>query len=232
MNRLVLAFLLALAACAPPPRPPDRAQDRLRDELAIVTALSVQETSTLRVGQWALYSVQTEGSHARLPTRIAVVAAVPSGGFWIENRTMAGEDTVVYKLLIDKSCKPVELWVANLSSKSTPAKIFPGMDASGRPVEVPKPPLADPQMKVEVVREKVDLGMGKIYDCAKLTSRSTYPDGRHTELVTWCSPDVPFTVIHEGKSCGGVVKRRYGRHTLLLSAQGTDAMEELPLPKK
>ena len=72
MNRLVLACLLALAACAPPPKAPDREQGRLRDELAIVTALSVQETSTLRVGQWALYSVQTEGSHARLPTRIEI----------------------------------------------------------------------------------------------------------------------------------------------------------------
>jgi hypothetical protein len=231
MNRLVLPCLLALAACAPPPKPPDREQSRLREELAVVAALKVQDVSHLRVGQWALYTVRTEGSHSPLATRIAAVASDPSGRFWIENRTQAGDETVVYKLLIDKSGTPVELWVGNLTRRSEPAKVFPGVDASGRPIDAPKPG-ADPQMKVEVAREKVDLGMGKVFNCARLTSRSAYPDGRHTEFVTWCSPDVPFPVVHEGKSYGGVVKRTYARHTLQLSAQGIDAMEELPLPRK
>ena len=235
--RVPAFLLLALTACQPPAKRPTSDESKVEDfERAVVMAVGVQETTQLKAGQWVLYSVRTEGSTASFSTRIAVVAA-EGGNFWIENRTVApgpqgsGKHTVISKFQIDASAKPLQLWVAELPTPR-PTKVFPGKDARGNPIEPPKPSAPDPRIKVDIARELVTLSPSKQFDCTRLTSKVVYPDGKETKLVTWCSKDVPFSAVHEGKLYGGVVRRTYGRHTLELVAMGTDAVPELMLPEK
>ena len=235
MKPLAAVLLLALASCAPAARRADPG-DREAQELAIVMALAVQETTQLKVGQWALYSVRTAGSTTTLSTRLAIVAA-EGGLFWVENRSLLPSSggtrprTMISKYQIDASARPLQLWMGELGTK-TPTKVFPGKDAYGNPIEPPKPQAPGPRAKVDVTNERITLTSGRSYDCTRLTSKVTYPDGRETTLVTWSSPEVPYSIVFEGKSYGGVVRRTYGTHTLELAAMGTDAVAELVIPEK
>jgi hypothetical protein len=222
--------LLALGACQPPQKRGDAEAVRAQ-ELAVVMSLSVQEVSQLKTGQWVLYTVRTAGSPTPLSTRIAVVAA-EGDRFWIENRSDQESGRIISKIQVDKTGRLLQLWVGEFGTNH-PAKVYPGKDASGNPMEPPKTHYPDAKSKVEITKERITISTtGKAYDCTRLTSMATYPDGRETTLVTWCSPEVPFGVAYEGKSYGGVVRRTYGRHTMELTARGTDALPELALPEK
>jgi len=229
MKRRVPASLLvlALAACTPPAKR-TTSDDLKSQELAIAMAVGVQETTQLKVGQWALYSVRTEGSTASLSTRIAVVAA-DSGTFWIENRTLAPvgaggrQQIMVSKYQIDGAAKPLQLWVGEPGT-TTPTKV---------PIGPPKDSAPLPSSKVEIATERIKIAAtDKTFDCTRISSKATYPGGRETTLVTWCCKDVPFSAVHEGKLYGGVVRRTYAGHTLELAATGTDAVPELAIPEK
>ena len=235
MKRVVLLLAAALASCTPPQKaPPTDAQTD--HELGIVMALGVQETSQLKVGQWALYSVRTAGSTDLLSTRLAVVAQ-DADTYWIENRTRAPSSpggpqrTMITKYLIDASAKPVQLWVGEPGT-SRPTKVYPGKDATGKPIEPAKPADTVPQAKVDISAETITVTSGKPYECTRLTSKVTYPGGKETTLVTWCNKDIPFPTVYLGKSYGGVVRRTYGKHTLELELKGTDAVPELTIPEK
>jgi hypothetical protein len=228
MNKILAAAFVALSlfgCSSPPARGPK--DDPTAQEMAIVMAVGVQETSQLKVGQWALYSVRSTGATSTASTRLAVVGA-EGGNFWIENRTTApGETgrprTLVWKYLIDSTGKPLKVWVA---------------EPPGKPAEVPMsahrtPAPPDPRSNVDIAKERVTISTtGKVFECTRLTSKTTYPDGRATTLTTWCSEDVPFSAVHDGKSYGGVVRRTYGPHTLELTAKGIDAVPEITLPEK
>ena len=230
MKRSMAVVLLALGACQPPQKRMD-AEDLRRQELWVVMSLSVQEASQLKTGQWVLYTVRTEGMPTPISTRVAVVA-VEGDRYWIENRTDQESGRIISKVQVDKSGKPLQLWVGELGT-TRPTKLYPGKDAAGNPIEPPKPHDPDPKTRVEIANERITISTtGKAYDCTRLTSKATYPDGRETTLVTWCSPEIPFAVAYEGKSYGGVVRRAYGRHTMELTARGTDALPELTLPEK
>jgi len=229
-------LVLAFAACTPTAKRPT--QDDFKDqERAIVMAVGVQDTTQLKNGQWALYSVRSDDSSASLSTRIAVVN-VEGGHFWIENRSVTPSGpggrprTLVSKYQIDASAKPLQIWIGEMPTPR-PVKLYPGEDANGKPIPPIKPPTPDPSAKVEIAQERITIATtGKSFDCTRLTSRATYKDGRQTTLVTWCCPDVPFSAVHNGKSYGGVVRRTYGGHTLELAAMGTDAVPELSIPEK
>ena len=233
--RFAPLLVLALAACTPQQKPsgPD---DSLREhERAIVMTVNVQETSQLKVGQWARYSARTSGSPAVYSTRLSVVAA-EGGNYWIENRTNSpgsgsGLKVAVVKYQIDAAAKPLQMWYAE--SGANPLKIYPGKDAAGNPIQLARPPEQDSKSKVDIAKESITIHhTGKMFDCTRLTSKATYPDGRETKMTTWCSPEVPFAVVYNGNSYGGVVRRTYGEYTLELDAKGTDAVAELALPDK
>ena len=219
-------LVLALAACAQSQRPGAVSDENKRRDLGIVMAVGIQETTQLKTGQWALYSVRSAGSTERHATRIAVVAS-DDGKYWIENKTITPDPSgkshvVIMKYQIDASAKPLQLWVSQGSAR--PAQIA---------MESPKPTSPETNPKVEIAQETITLqATGKAYECTRLTSKASYKDGRETSLVTWCSPKVPFPAVHEGKAYGGVVRRTYGQYTLELDATGTDAVAELQLPEK
>jgi len=230
MKRSMAVVLLALGACQAPPKHADSEAMR-RQELGVVMSLSVQEASQLKLGQWVLYTVRTEGISNPISTRVAVVG-LEGDRYWIENRTDEETGRIVSKVQVDKTGKPLQIWVGELGT-ARPQKLYPGKDAAGNPIEGPKTHNPDPKTRVEVAKERITISTtGKAYDCTRLTSKATYPDGRETTLVTWCSPEVPFSVAYEGKSYGGVVRRTYGRHSMELTARGTDALPELNLPEK
>ena len=236
MNRTFILLVAALASCTPPQKKASPEDDLTVQELGIVMALGVQETSQLKVGQWALYSVRKAGSNDLLSTRLAVVG-MDGDAFWIENRSRAPaspggpQRTMITKYLIDAAAKPLQLWVGEPGT-TRPTKVYPGKDANGKPIEPTRPHESDPKSKVDVAQETITVTSGKPYDCTRLTSKVTYPDGRETTLVTWCNKDVPFPTMYQGKSYGGVVRRTYGKHTLELELKGTDAVPELSIPEK
>jgi hypothetical protein len=219
-------LVLTLAACAQPPKPASVSDEQKLRDLGIVMAVGIQETTQLKTGQWALYSVRSTGSTDRHATRIAVVAS-DDGKYWIENKTITPDSSgkshvVIMKYQIDASAKPLQLWVSQGSAR--PAQIA---------MESPKPTSPETHPKVEIGQETITLqATGKAYECTRLTSKASYGNGRETTLVTWCSSKVPFPAVHEGKSYGGVVRRTYGQYTLELDATGTDAVAELLLPEK
>lgn len=230
-----LFLLTALAACAPAPKRAITDDPHKGAELAIVSMIRIQDTAQLKRGQWALYSIRSKESPATMATRLAVVDA-GDDSYWIENRTTApgpsGQQTVIQKYQIDSTGKTLQLWAAVMPSER-PTKVFPGKDAMGNPVEAPKVADSDAKAQVDIARERITVdATGKPFDCTRLTSKVRYPDGRETTLVTWCSPDVPFAVIHDGKNYGGVVRRTYGQFTLELQMKGNDAVAELHLPEK
>ena len=233
--RFAPLLVLALSACTPQQKPAGPDEQMKEHERAIVMTVSIQETSQLKVGQWARYSARATGSPAVYSTRLAVVGA-DAGTYWIENRTNSpgpgsSLKVAVVKYQIDASAKPLQMWYAE--SGARPLLIYPGKDAQGKPIELARPPSPDPKSKVEIAKEMVTIQhTGKMFDCTRLTSKATYPDGRETTMVTWCSTDVPFPVMYNGTSYGGLVRRTYGGCTLELDAKGTDAVAELQLPEK
>src|SRR6185503_4945991 len=82
MKRSIALVLLVLAACQPPQKRVDSEAIR-NQELGVVMSLSVQEASQLKLGQWVLYTVRTEGNPTAISTRVAVVG-VEGGCYWIE----------------------------------------------------------------------------------------------------------------------------------------------------
>ncbi|MBI4565728.1 MAG: hypothetical protein HY716_13635 [Planctomycetes bacterium] len=219
--------LLFLTACAgrEPARPPDHGL-----EMAVIMSLGIQDTSGLKVGQWALYEVRREGSPTPQATKISVVRQ-EGECLWVEQRMPVGDRMMIYKAKVDRAGRKLEIWGGEAGTRD-PRKIYPPMDPSGRPIEPPPNAEAEPKMEVRVVPERLNVG-GRVYDCSRIESTSSYTEGLRTQMVTWCSPDVPFKQVYAGKSYGGVVRRTYGRYTMEIKAYDINPAipEELPLPR-
>jgi hypothetical protein len=110
---------------------------------------------------------------------------------------------------------------------SKPAKIFPTQEKNTGPVK----PTEEPKIATQLAEETLEAA-GKSFPCTKITTTLTYSDGRTSTLTNWCSPEIPFHVLHEGKSYGGLVKRIFGKFTMELASFGTDAVPELTIPKE
>lgn len=192
-------------------------------ELSVVMSLAVQDPSQLQVGQWVLYSVRREGSPTPFSTKISCVGQEGTG-WWLENRTPSGAGFAIWKSLIDKDGKLLELWVGEPGGRAS--KVYPGMDMHGNPIPPPKIVQPDPSIRVETAKETVAAG-GRKFDTTKLTTTTAHQGGQSTTMMTWCSPEVPFSVVHGGTPYGGVVRRIYGRTIMELVATGTGATAEL-----
>lgn len=194
-------------------------------ELSVVMSLAVQDTSQLAVGQWVLYSVRREGSPTPLSAKVSCVGQEGTG-WWLENRTPSGAGFAIWKSLIDKDGKLLELWAGEPGGRA--AKVYPGLDLQGRPIQPPKSVQPDPSIRVETAKESIAAG-GRKFDTTKLTTTTSHAGGQSTTMTTWCSPDVPFSVVHGGVSYGGVVRRIYGKTIMELVATGTGAQPELQI---
>ncbi len=222
MKRL-LAFAL-IAGCAPS-RPPSAGPDDLAIETTLASQLAFDVTQ-VKKGDWVLYAVKIQG---QLKTDHYKWAAVEEEGpaIWIENKYPAPPNPVplIMKLKVERATgKVLEIWRGEPGG--VPGKTYP----SPRSTEEPKP-RRDTSAAVPQTRETPDVIQvgGRTYNCTRVTTTLSYPDGRRSDLTNWFSKEVPFPA---SAALGGLVKRQFGRLTmeLLLAGTGT-ARPELEIPK-
>lgn len=216
MRRLAL---LALAACQSAPREPENAP---RAELVMAAQL-VFDIQKLRQGDWARYVIREEGVGSPQAVKYAAVGA-DADGVWVENKVPGDPNPFVIKSKFSWDGRLVESWMGEPGGR--PAKVFPGKDD---PKETPKPQ-EQPKVTTKTEEEPVTAS-GRTFACTRIVTTLTYSNGRTSTLTNWCSPEVPFSVLHEGKSYGGLVKRTFGKFTMELANFGNDARPELEIPK-
>jgi hypothetical protein len=215
MKRLAI---LLLAACSSTPKndaPPDAQAD------LVLAAQLLFDLSQVNYGQWARYTIRQEGNPNPEVVKYAAVGG-DADGIWIENKVPAQPRPFIIKSKYSWKGELLEQWVGEPGSPK-PAKIFPSKSAG------PAKKGEEPKTRTTIEDDFVTLA-GKTYRCSKITTTLAYSN-RTSTLINWCSPDVPFSVMAEGKSHGGVVRRVFGKFTMELAAHGEDAKPELEIPK-
>jgi len=234
MKRAVwlLCLLAPALGCSSPPTeaapPPGGAgPQETQFEIGVASQLAFDVTR-LKQGEWVLYSVKLQGDRQTKHVKYAVTALEP-GAIWIENKVPFDPRPMVIKSKYGRADGRLEeRWIGEAGTRG-PAKVFP----SDRPASGPPPPERDTSLAKSAIREEVDqakLG-DKTYTCTRITTTLTYPDGRKSVLQDWYSPEVPFSIVHNGKSLGGLVKRQFGRLTMeLVASDTTGTQPELIIP--
>jgi len=220
------ALLLALAAgCSTASQAPP-------DDLAFETALATQlpyDVGQVKAGEWVLYTVRVRGVSQADYYKWAAVGE-EGGALWIENKRPAAPNPapMIIKSRLDRSGKLLEQWIGEPGG--APAQVFPN---PRRPSE-PPPPRRDSAVAGLVTKEEPEplTITGKTYECTKVTTILTYPDGRRSTMINWLAPGIPFSVMVGGKPRGGLVRRQIGRLTVELLDHGREARPELAIPPK
>ncbi len=216
--RAVGIALLALASCqSAPPEAEPRAD-------IVLAAQLVFDLQKLEHGQWARYVIREQGSSAPQAVKYSAVGA-DGDGIWVENKVPGEPRPYVIKSKFSWKGELLERWIGEPGSPK-PAKVFPGKNDPPAKTKSDEEPKVATQLEEETIS-----AMGRTFACTKIVTTLTYRNGQTSTLTNWCSPEVPFSVLHEGKSRGGLVKRVFGKFTLELANFGTDARAELEIPK-
>lgn len=227
-----LAAILAFAAgCAPagPPKPTQDEETRL--EMGIASQIAFDLTR-LKRGEYAIYSVRLQGKPTPDYVKYAVVDEDRTS-VWVENTVPADPRPFVLKSRFDRTdlTKPklLEQWGGEAGS-AMPAKLYP---REGRPDE--PPPRREASQLQPAFKEEPDTVTvaGKTWMATKVTTTLSYRDGRKSTVTDWYHRDVPFSVVVNQKSLGGLLKRQFGRLTMELAAWDTKgARPELEIPRE
>jgi hypothetical protein len=222
MKRILAILALAAGCSFPSPTP----ADETAFEMALATQLAF-DASRVKTGESVLYSVRLRGAPQPEYYQWAAVGEEGSA-IWIENRRPGAPNPfpMVVKAKFDRSGKLLEQWIGEPGG--VPAKVYP----NPRRTE-PAEPRRDSTVAGVTAQEEPDALTidGKTYACTKVTTTLTYPDGRRSTMVNWLSPEVPFPVLVDGKSRGGLVRRQIGRLSVDLLNARRDAKPELTIPK-
>lgn len=223
MKRIALALAL-LSACQP-----SKKDDTTPDPNAelVAAAQLMFDMTKVNEGDWARYTISETGKSPQV-VKYAVVRGDPPDpdSIWIENKVPGDPSPFIIKSRYSRQGELLERWVGEPGSPK-PAKIFP----TDKKTETPKQP-EEPKVQTEISQERITVA-GRSFDCTKIVTTLTYSSGRTSTLTNWCHPDVPFSVLHEGKSYGGLVKREFGKIKMELAAFGPPplAKAELEIPK-
>jgi hypothetical protein len=190
------------------------------------TAFENQIASTIgfdpglvQVGERVVYFVKRVGD---TQTQRYIWSAVAEEGtaVWVETKLPNDpRPPFVVKTKIDRSGKVLEEWVGEPGGVPGRSKL----GGSG-----PKPVRDSSTAKSDTKEEpdKITV-LGKPYDCTRVTTVLSYPDGRKSTMINWFSKEVPFAA---SKALGGLVKRQFGRLTMELVAGDHNAKSELVIP--
>jgi len=189
----------------------------------------------VRKGQSVLYSVTAPDR-----TYLYKVSAAEEIGtdLWIEEKMPAAPPAYprpwIRKTLLDRTGEAREIWFGDPAA-SQPVRWWP---PAGGKEEVRIRPRPDLKARILDTRpDEPQLVQGNVYTCTRVTSTLTPADGSTVLLIDWCSPEVPFPVVHpDGQSHGGIVRRVLespggARYVLELASMGTQARPELHLPR-
>jgi hypothetical protein len=226
-------WALALGCSSTPaevtPPPGGAGTQETQFEIGVASQLAFDVTQ-LKQGEWVLYSVKLQGDRQTKHVKYAVTGEDP-GSLWIENKVPFDPRPMVIKSKYGRADgKLEERWIGEAGTRG-PAKVFP----SDHPTSGHLPQERDSSLARSAIREEVDEAKigEKTYSCTRITTTLTYPDGRKSILRDWYSKEVPFSIVQNGKSLGGLVKRQFGRLTMeLVASDTTGTQPELIIPQE
>ena len=191
-------------------------------ETKIATSIAF-DPALLRQGDRVVYFVKRLGETQTQKYTWAVVSD-EGAALWIENNFPYEAGRVISKTKIDRSGTVLEQWVGEPGG-------IPGQRYNSAQAGPPPKPVRDSNAAKADSKEEPDRIVvgGKSYDCTRVTTVLTYPDGRKSTMVNWFSREVPFAA---SKTLGGLVKRQFGRLTMELVVGDRSAKSELQIPPK
>lgn len=225
MRWMTLALLIA-AGCGTPGKAPGEPIDDVGFEALLAQRIAFDAT-TLKLGDFAFYAVKVQGEQPQY-VKWAVVAR-QGANLWIENKLPPNPRSWIIKSKFSPKGKLLEQWRGEAGTMG-PVRVYPPKDAS------PAPPVRRDSSRARATSrtsmEQLTVG-GKTYACTKITTTLRYSGGRTSTMVNWCSKDVPFSLVVDGKSYGGLVRRSFGRLTMdLVNAGNTPPRPELTIPSR
>jgi hypothetical protein len=191
-------------------------------ETKIATSIAF-DPALLAIGDRVVYFVKRAGE---TETQKYSWAAVAEDGqaLWIENKVPFDPRPMVVKTKLDRSGKVLEQWIGEPGG--IPGQTYPSQRTGDAPKHVRDSASAKADSKEEP--DRITVG-GKPYDCTRVTTVLSYPDGRKSTMINWFSREVPFAA---SKTLGGLIKRQFGRLTMELVAGDKNGKSELQIPPK
>lgn len=218
MKRALLAVLLLGAACSSK----GGGEKMSESEFETRVASSLQfDPSLLKTGDRVVYFVKRTGDAETQKYAWSAVAE-DGGAIWIENAMPFDTGRMVVKTKLDRGGKILEQWIGEPGG--IPGQTYPNPRTGDAPRQVRDSSVAKAETKEDP--DRVTVG-GKPYDCTRVTTVLSYPDGRKSTMVNWFSKDVPFPV---SRTLGGLVKRQFGRLTMELVTGDRNGKAELVIP--
>ncbi len=218
------ALLAVLASACSSPGGQGEKMSETDFETKIASSIAF-DPALVKAGEFAVYFVKRAGEAESQRYSWAVVSE-DGTALWIENKVPFDPRPMIVKTKLDRSGKVMEQWVGEPGG--IPGQTYPNPRKTG---EEPRPLRDSSSARADSKEEpdKIVVG-GKPYDCTRVTTVLTYPDGRKSTMVNWFSKQVPLAA---SRTLGGLVKRQFGRLTMELAAGDfKGARSELLIPPK
>lgn len=222
MKRMLLAPLLLLAACASGQSGPKMTETEFETKIASAIAF---DASLLKTGERVVYFVKRAGENQTQTYTWTAVAEEPNA-VWIENKVPFDPRPMIVKTKVDRAGKVLEQWIGEPGG--VPGQTYPSSKQSGG--REPQPVRDSDAAKADSKEapDRIVVG-GRGYDCTRVTTNLTYPDGRKSTMVNWFSKEVPFAA---SKTLGGLVKRQFGKLSMELVTGDRSGKSEMVIPPK
>ena len=222
-NALAALLLFSAAACS---SSSGGGEKRTEADFENEIASSIMfDPALLKTGDRVVYFVKRNGEAETQKYAWSAVSE-DRGSVWIENSIPWNAKRAIYKWKFDRSNNILELWVGEPGG--VPGQTYP--PPSGR---APTPPPQERDSGSAKADEKEEFDRivvgGKSYDCTRVTTVLSYPDGRKSTMTNWFSKEVNFPLT---KTLGGLVKRQFGRLSMELVGSDQNAKAELQIPGK
>jgi len=190
-------------------------------ETKIASAIAF-DPALLKTGDRVVYFVKRAGDNQTQTYTWTAVAEEPAA-VWIENKVPFDPRPMIVKTKIERGGKVLEQWIGEPGG--IPGQTYPTPRQSGND---PKPVRDSDSAKADSKEapDRIVVG-GRPYDCTRVTTHLSYPDGRRSTMINWFSKEVPFAA---SQALGGLVKRQFGKLTMELVAGDRNGRSELEIP--
>jgi len=223
MKKVLCAILLITGCSSGGSNPQAEKMTESDFETKIASSITF-DPLIIKVGEKVVYFVKRLGESETQKYSWSAVAE-EGVSIWIENKVPFDPRPMIVKTKLERTGKVLEQWIGEPGG--VPGQTYP----NPRTADAPKPVRDSNAAKADSKEEpdKITVG-GKPYDCTRVTTVLSYPDGRKSTMINWFSKEVPFAA---SRALGGLVKRQFGRLTMELA--GSDplgAKAELQIPPK
>lgn len=222
MKKLLLAPVLLLAACASGGG--SQEPTMTADEFETKVASSIFfDPALLKTGDRVVYFVKRSDSRQTQTYTWSAVAEEP-GAVWIENKVPFEVKWMIVKTKIDRNGPVLEQWIGEPGGK--PARRYGGPRSGNADLPQPVRDTSVAKANSKEEPDRIVVG-GRPYDCTRVTTSLSYPDGTKSTMVNWFSKEVPFAA---SKTLGGLVKRQFGKLSMEIVAGDHNGKSEMAIP--